>query len=557
MEMREPIMPEIDNPTLDDIEMLNELDRGPQTPISDSNPFFKEALNYLQKGLNVIPVRPDKKPHLKWEKYQTQQVTEDEVREWWQKWPRANIACVTGQISGGLYVLDADSKQGLDKAYDLMKDAIPYPMSNTPNGGTHCFFTSKQKHSNSTRFIQDCDFRGDGGYIVLAPSKGNNGKHYSWLKERSLFDIQPPELPEPLIAALKATSKRLTQEDMTFKKGTRDEDLFHTALNLFKGGASKEEVEKTILNLAATCSPPFSPKEALVKVQSAYDRFHGKGRNLTQDIRDWIELSEGEFQTRDINEELNIPKHHKAKVSVILSRLLQEGLTERTGKRTGCFRRIDKKADLMDIYNTPDELVDLLLPFCIHELVEIRPGNIIVVAGTVNSGKTAILLNIVRDNLDKFSFHYFNSEMGAGELRLRVKNFKDTPFEAWKDVKFKERYENFHDVIVPGKGNVNVIDFLELTDEFYLVNKRITQIHRKLDGAIAIIAIQKNPGVKVPLGGYRGLEKCRLAISIESGTMEIIKAKNWRTEDNPNGKKIRFKLAGGCNLFQVDHWSLD
>ena len=72
----------------------------------------EHALAYLAKGYSVIPLRVgDKRPAISWSEYQKRKPTEDEVKGWWAQWPDANIALVTGAVSG-LWVLDVDVKGG-------------------------------------------------------------------------------------------------------------------------------------------------------------------------------------------------------------------------------------------------------------------------------------------------------------------------------------------------------------------------------------------------------------------------------------------------------------
>jgi len=136
---------------------------------------------------------------------------------------------------------------------------------------------------------------------------------------------------------------------------------------------------------------------------------------------------------------------------------------------------------------------------------------------------------------------------GDKERIIVVEKSGDTEW-AW------ERNDNFADVIRSGKGKLNVIDFLELYEDFWIVGKRIDEIYRKLDGALAIIAIQKNPNCDFGLGGRRSIEKARLAISMENNSLKILKAKNWRTPENPNGKMIKFRLVDGCKFSAVGNW---
>ena len=57
-----------------------------------------------------------------------------------------------------------------------------------------------------------------------------------------------------------------------------------------------------------------------------------------------------------------------------------------------------------------------------------------------------------------------------------------------KKVKFYERGGDLHDVIQRGKGNLNVIDYLEVNKDFYLVGEQLKKIYDRLDGAMAVIA---------------------------------------------------------------------
>jgi hypothetical protein len=73
------------------------------------------ALLYLtEKKYSVIPVRGDKRPYIKWEQYQKERATEEEVRGWWKKWPNAMIGIITGKISD-LAVIDIDTDEGREE----------------------------------------------------------------------------------------------------------------------------------------------------------------------------------------------------------------------------------------------------------------------------------------------------------------------------------------------------------------------------------------------------------------------------------------------------------
>jgi hypothetical protein len=206
----------------------------------------------------------------------------------------------------------------------------------------------------------------------------------------------------------------------------------------------------------------------------------------------------------------------------------------------------------MNYHDASENPVKIWLPFAIHERVKIMPGNIIQINGEKNSGKTALMLNIARYNQQNWNVHYFNSEMGPGELKMRLQLFEHTTLSTWK-INAYERCSDFGDVIFPGEGNLNIIDFLEMHDEFYRMGHYMREIHEALKGAVAIVAVQKNYGQEMGLGGSRTEEKPRLILNVSSGKLKIKMAKNW-VKNNPNKKFINFKLVNGCKLIQDGEW---
>jgi len=198
--------------------------------------------------------------------------------------------------------------------------------------------------------------------------------------------------------------------------------------------------------------------------------------------------------------------------------------------------------------------------------IEDRPTTCIKVAASdglfiakdfIVTHNTSIMLNMVKENMGRFNVNYFNSEMSAGELKVRLNKFDYIDIDQW-DFNAYARASDFHDVIKPGPENLNIIDFLECHDEFFRMGKMIKDIHDKLNGAVAIIAIQKNPNVDTGLGGFRSLEVTRLALAIDYGTVKIVKAKNFNDENgNPNGLIANFKILHGSQLMQTDDWRRD
>ena len=150
------------------------------------------ALKYLGLGCNVMPVRPDKKPYLMtWAEYQEQKVTPLLIEKWWTTWPMANIAIITG-VTSDIVVIDVDSEEGLYEVDKLAPDM--HPTVKTPNGWHFYFRHSDNGIGNATRFIPDCDVRGQGGYVVAPPSINESGIKYKQLLPINDLETLPPAM---------------------------------------------------------------------------------------------------------------------------------------------------------------------------------------------------------------------------------------------------------------------------------------------------------------------------------------------------------------------------
>src|SRR6056297_2253668 len=266
-------------------------------------------------------------------------------------------------------------------------------------------------------------------------------------------------------------------------------------------------------------------------------------------IKSWIQASPGEFSVRDLDYDLGFTGvNEKESRTKILEKFVAEKIISREGKRRGVYRPYQSDLKSLDYLSPDDSFLEIWLPLGMHKKVGIMPGNIIVLAGEANSGKTALMLNIIKSNMNKFDVHYFNSEMGPGELKSRLTKFEGLTLEGWNFNAY-ERDRDFADVIFSGENSLNIIDFLEVHDEFYLVGEKIKQIHSALNGGVAIIAIQKNKGAEFGVGGNRTMEKARLVVNVEPGKCKITKAKNFINPGvNPNGWCCDWKLVNGCQF---------
>lgn len=530
---------------------------------------LSNALQYLSRGFCPIPIKPNKKPYIVWEEFQKRRPTEDEVRQWWTKWPQAMIGIVTGSISG-IDVIDTDNQEADEELQSYLSDSFVCPTQRTPGGGKHYLFAHAEGIRNSNdRSPFKFHVRGEGGYFIAAPSENGNGGRYQWLEGLSIEEVAPPPMPNTLynslINAFKEGEKNFkTSEEEQLKTdegrgkqkflglGRRDDDLFHIANCLVKMRTPENEVREVLEILSKSCDPPFPLSEVQEKIKSALKRVERRERNIAQEVREWVnEGSFRQFEGRQIRLEADISRKEDIhSMNDALRRLVADGVIERYGDKRGVYRRVEKECEEIDFLNASNQTIDVKWPLGIERYIITLPKNVMVIAGSKDAGKTAYLLNVVRLNMNRFPIHYFSSEMGRIEFRKRLEKF-GLPIEAWK-FKPKERSGNFADVIQP--NDINIIDYLEVSEDFYRVGGMLREIYEKLNQGIAVVALQKNRGRDTGVGGDRSLEKPRLYLSLEGGTAKIVVGKNWASETNPVGLHLDFKLAQGCKFIIQKDW---
>lgn len=162
------------------------------------------ALAYAAAGLPVHPVN-GKRPLTKWKDAATTDPAT--INAWYDRWPDAGVALVTGEPSG-LFVVDLDvNKETGEPIGEAEAERLGLaecfegaPTVRTQSGGLHVFFRAGDDLDNSASALGAAiDTRGKGGFVVAVGSLG-----YEWLGP-SILDLVPPPVPEKLRAAIRAS----------------------------------------------------------------------------------------------------------------------------------------------------------------------------------------------------------------------------------------------------------------------------------------------------------------------------------------------------------------
>ncbi|TDA70639.1 MAG: DNA primase [Clostridia bacterium] len=238
------------------------------------------ALEYQARGFSVLPVdRKTKRPLVEsWREYQTRQATTEEVQQWWRRWPQANVAIVTGAVSG-LVVVDVDGPEG--EAALRGKHLPPTPCATTGKGKHYYFAHPGGQVPNAVRLLPGVDLRADGGFVVAPPSRHASGRRYEWVDCLSIAEVPLAPCPAWLLDLVRQPHPSEEKPKLDplrvlagVPEGERDNTLFRYACRLRQQGLTKEEATRLVLEAAKNCKPPFPEKQALLKVESAwrYDR---------------------------------------------------------------------------------------------------------------------------------------------------------------------------------------------------------------------------------------------------------------------------------------------
>lgn len=554
----------------------------------DENILLKWALWYQGKGYSVIPVKeyPEldddgqkkvkKRPYIEWKEWQTKKPSPDQIRAWWTEHPKAMIGIVTGVISG-ISVIDADLYKMSDEEkaeFQKIFPSVKTPTAISPHGGEHYYF--KYHAEIPSRAVgKYVDAKSNGGYIVAPPSAANGTGSYRW-QEGMRIDKTPLELvPSIYLSSIRmylggcgggwtgnTRSQTVTKSNMSFEEGTRDETIFHIANCLVKGAMPQEEIEQLLYLIGEKiCIPAFNKREIYAKIQSAYKRENIKLKSIAEEVREFVAVTSGNFSVTDGSQWVtNGNKTSNKPILMELSRLCKAGIIERVGNRAGLYRKVESHFSVDDWANADTNPLDINLPLGMEKFCCINPGDLILISGVTNSGKTAFGLDFARLNMRRHKVFVFSSETKPKAFKKRIMS-SDTPFPEWK-INLSTDFSNMVDVVQP--DDINIMDYIEPPGgDYRLIAQIIREIHAKLKKGIAVCLVQKKKSTKFEdyefgAGGQMTMNKASLAINLDpdypGGKCTMKKVKDRRCDFNPEGSFRRFKIVKGINIVPEGVW---
>jgi hypothetical protein len=256
------------------------------------------ALAYAGAGIPVFPCNSADKSPLTQHGFKDASTEPGQIRKWWSKHPNAMIGVPTGSASGVFAVdLDVNKEKGVDGRQSFKElcgqnDCTPPAtiMQVTPRGGMHLLYRDEAYGvpNSASKLGKGIDVRGDGGYIVVAPSVMTGGAAYRWqfppkgpgfagaakppiwlldlCLGRKPLAVQPANVhgaddqsaktsePKPISATTQAELVRQCDQVATAPEGTRNDVLNKAAFNLGLSIAMQQIDRATVeRELTAAC----------------------------------------------------------------------------------------------------------------------------------------------------------------------------------------------------------------------------------------------------------------------------------------------------------------
>jgi putative DNA primase/helicase len=253
-------------------------------PVSP-NAMLEAALSYARSGFPVFPLygisggrcscrkadcgSAGKHPRTS-RGHQDASTDEAVIRGWWERWPDANIGVPTGARTGFI-VLDVDPDHGgtesLRQLCEAHGDLPETAEAITGGGGCHLLFKlpGEEIRNSASKLAPGLDIRGEGGYIVVAPSTHRSGANYTWAPGKSICDTPIAAMPEWLLSLLRQRRNVVPlngDRGDVIPEGRRNEALASFAGTMRRKGLREEEIAAALLEInARRCDSPLEEGE--------------------------------------------------------------------------------------------------------------------------------------------------------------------------------------------------------------------------------------------------------------------------------------------------------
>jgi len=199
--------------------------------------------------------------------------------------------------------------------------------------------------------------------------------------------------------------------------------------------------------------------------------------------------------------------------------------------------------------------------FGIEDIVEVFAGDLILITGDTNYGKTAIALSIMGENLGLMPAVLMGSEYTAADGKISPKfkrRMKRMSWAKWMN-DGKPLFQllpigaDFEDYIEA--DHLNFIDWISLPGEYYLIDRVMKAIKDRVGNGVAVPVLQKNQGQEFAEGGQRSERYADVVLKIDpygEGESMLTLGKVKAPKGKATGRMWAFSIVDfGANLLNI------
>lgn len=253
------------------------------------NALLEAALEYVARGWPVFPCAPKSKKPITAHGFKDASTDPAVVTAWWKRSPRANIGIPTGPRT--FDVLDVDGPTGEQSlaALEAKHDELPSGPRQQTGTGRHILFRGGTLGVSAKR-LPGLDTRGEGGYVVVAPSIHPSGERYvledegepipeppAWLVAELRSGTRTPygdgQAPEPVEIAEDDARALLAVSGVpqaAIGEGQRNDALFRHGASLRARGMELDFIVHVLRTAnRLLCRPPLGDEEVVRIARSA------------------------------------------------------------------------------------------------------------------------------------------------------------------------------------------------------------------------------------------------------------------------------------------------
>ena len=293
----------------------------------------------------------------------------------------------------------------------------------------------------------------------------------------------------------------------------------------------------------------------------------GQYSKIAEMVENWLALSGGPgftFQPNDIfmhyHNEL-ITKDQRNDVMEILWHLVNKKKTlEKNGRIYKCVNTEKEILDCVDAdttetcpINWPKSHLDMST-FGFDGRIITSPGDLIVMAGVSNAGKTAFCYNLLSENIGgPMPVQIMINEASRAKFKRRLLKMDwVNPFDTDGKPLFTAivRHDDWKYAIEPDA--INIIDWINMGEgDFYKISGIMECIQWKLRNGVAVIALQKSENSTLGTGGQFSEHLAAVYFALDFGHLTVRKAKEHDDGYDPNWKTFGFDIVNGVHFDHI------